>query len=97
MEDGEHSKELDIAVRVVHLACALCRRVQEGLLENGNAQVKAKDDDSPVTIAGILSLFLLFYRCSFSYCLLNAFSFNFEVGTACYMLVFVWLMENVRK
>uniref|UniRef100_A0A0A0LDM4 Uncharacterized protein n=1 Tax=Cucumis sativus TaxID=3659 RepID=A0A0A0LDM4_CUCSA len=51
MEDGEYSKELDIAVRVVHLACALCRRVQEGLLENGNAQVKAKDDDSPVTIA----------------------------------------------
>ncbi|KAA0036834.1 PAP-specific phosphatase HAL2-like [Cucumis melo var. makuwa] len=68
MEDGEYSKELDIAVRVVHLSCALCRRVQEGLLENGNAQVKAKDDDSPVTIA---------------------------VGTACYMFVFVWLMENV--
>lgn len=51
MEDGEYSKELDMAVRVVHLACALCRRVQEGLLEAGNAQVKAKDDDSPVTIA----------------------------------------------
>lgn len=60
MEDGEYSKELDIAVRVVHLSCALCRRVQEGLLENGNAQVKAKDDDSPVTIAGILSLFCCF-------------------------------------
>ncbi|XP_022139719.1 PAP-specific phosphatase HAL2-like [Momordica charantia] len=51
MEDGEYSKELDMAVRVVHLACALCRRVQEGLLSAGNAQVMAKDDDSPVTIA----------------------------------------------
>lgn len=61
MEDGEYSKELDMAVRVVHLACALCRRVQEGLLEAGNAQVKAKDDDSPVTIAGILSLFTFYF------------------------------------
>ncbi|XP_038897109.1 PAP-specific phosphatase HAL2-like [Benincasa hispida] len=51
MEDGEYSKELDMAVRVVHLACALCRRVQKGLLEAGNSQIKAKDDDSPVTIA----------------------------------------------
>lgn len=53
MEDGEYSKELDIAVRVVHLACALCRRVQEGLVLAGNDQVKAKDDDSPVTVAGM--------------------------------------------
>ncbi|XP_022940869.1 PAP-specific phosphatase HAL2-like [Cucurbita moschata] len=51
MENGEYSKELDMAVRVVHLACALCRRVQEGLLLVGNDLVKAKDDDSPVTIA----------------------------------------------
>ncbi|XP_023535110.1 PAP-specific phosphatase HAL2-like [Cucurbita pepo subsp. pepo] len=51
MDDGEFSMELDMAVRVVHLACALCRRVQEGLVSADNAQVMAKDDDSPVTIA----------------------------------------------
>lgn len=49
--------ELDMAVRVVHLACALCRRVQEGLVSADNAQVMAKDDDSPVTIAGIPFIF----------------------------------------
>ena len=62
MENGEYSKELDMAVRVVHLACALCRRVQEGLLLVGNDLVKAKDDDSPVTIAGIL-LLIFFFLC----------------------------------
>lgn len=50
--DGEsYSRELDVAVRVVHLACSLCKRVQEGLVTNGNDQVHSKDDDSPVTVA----------------------------------------------
>ncbi|GMH05661.1 hypothetical protein Nepgr_007501 [Nepenthes gracilis] len=52
MGDGaKFSKELDVAVRVVHLACSLCRRVQESLLSADGLQVKSKDDDSPVTVA----------------------------------------------
>ncbi|PRQ31394.1 putative 3'(2'),5'-bisphosphate nucleotidase [Rosa chinensis] len=51
MEDDKYAKELDVAVRVVHMACALCQRVQEGLVSASTDQVKSKDDDSPVTIA----------------------------------------------
>ena len=59
MEDDTYAKELDVAVRVVHMACALCQRVQEGLVSAGTDQVKAKDDDSPVTIAGMYFEFFL--------------------------------------
>ena len=52
MEDEKYSKELDVAVRVVHMACSLCQRVQKGLASMNSAQVKSKDDDSLVTIAG---------------------------------------------
>lgn len=53
MEVGEDklSRELDVAVRVVHLACSLCQRVQERLLSTSAEVVKSKDDDSPVTVA----------------------------------------------
>ncbi|KAK9269729.1 hypothetical protein L1049_001507 [Liquidambar formosana] len=51
MEDEKYSKELDVAVRVVHMACNLCQRVQEGLISKSSEQVKSKDDDSPVTVA----------------------------------------------
>ncbi|KAL6205665.1 hypothetical protein ACLB2K_022920 [Fragaria x ananassa] len=51
MEDDKYAKELDVAVRAVHMACALCQRVQEGLVSASIDQVKSKDDDSPVTIA----------------------------------------------
>ncbi|XP_015895939.3 PAP-specific phosphatase HAL2-like [Ziziphus jujuba] len=51
MEGGRYSKELDVAVRVVHLACSLCQKVQEGLATTNSDQVKSKDDDSPVTVA----------------------------------------------
>ncbi|CAL5335910.1 unnamed protein product [Camellia sinensis] len=51
MEDEKYSKELDVAVRVVHLACFLCQRVQEGLVSTNSDHVKSKDDDSPVTVA----------------------------------------------
>lgn len=54
MEGGRYSKELDVAVRVVHLACSLCQKVQEGLATTNSDQVKSKDDDSPVTVAGTL-------------------------------------------
>jgi 3'(2'), 5'-bisphosphate nucleotidase len=52
MEDDKYAKELDVAVRVVHMACSLCQRVQEGLVSASSDQVKSKVDDSPVTIAG---------------------------------------------
>lgn len=53
MGSENYSKELDVAVRVVHMACSLCQRVQEGLVSvEKSEQVKSKDDDSPVTIAG---------------------------------------------
>ncbi|KAL2327697.1 hypothetical protein Fmac_021124 [Flemingia macrophylla] len=51
MEEDKYAKELEVAVRVVHVACALCERVQERLLANDN--VLSKDDDSPVTVAGV--------------------------------------------
>ncbi|KAK2639181.1 hypothetical protein Ddye_026976 [Dipteronia dyeriana] len=52
MEEGKYTKELDVAVRVVHLACSLCQRVQKKLVVSTNgAHVKSKDDDSPVTVA----------------------------------------------
>ncbi|KAL7249528.1 hypothetical protein ACSBR1_011679 [Camellia fascicularis] len=51
MEDEKYSKELDVAVRAVHLACFLCQRVQEGLVSTNSDHVKSKDDDSPVTVA----------------------------------------------
>lgn len=53
MEDKDiYAKELDVAVRVVHMACSLCRRVQERVVSTRGDQVKSKDDDSPVTVAG---------------------------------------------
>ena len=59
MEADNYSKELDVAVRVVHLACSLCMKVQEGLVSKSSDHVKAKDDDSPVTVAGTVFFFEL--------------------------------------
>ncbi|CAI8583805.1 unnamed protein product [Vicia faba] len=50
MEDQNYANELEIAVRIVHVACALCGRVQEKLLAT---EVVSKDDDSPVTVADL--------------------------------------------
>lgn len=53
MGENNYAKELDVAVRVVHMACSLCQRVQEGLVSSiSNDLVKSKDDDSLVTVAG---------------------------------------------
>ncbi|CAL1352798.1 unnamed protein product [Linum trigynum] len=51
MGDANYARELGVAVRAVHMACALCQRVQAGLVSHGTGQVKSKDDDSPVTVA----------------------------------------------
>ncbi|KAJ3679444.1 hypothetical protein LUZ60_017455 [Juncus effusus] len=42
--------ELKVAVRAVQMACSLCQRVQEELLQNQRLKVD-KDDLSPVTVA----------------------------------------------
>ncbi|KAH9289002.1 hypothetical protein KI387_033119, partial [Taxus chinensis] len=47
---GKYDRELEIAVRAVHLACALCQRVQERLMKN-EEKVNSKDDSSFVTVA----------------------------------------------
>lgn len=59
MDGGMYSEELTVAVKVVHMACCLCQRVQERLVGTSSEQVKSKDDDSPVTIAGISHFILL--------------------------------------
>ncbi|GLU23432.1 hypothetical protein SLE2022_394350 [Rubroshorea leprosula] len=51
MDEDKYAKELEVAVRIVHIACSLCQKVQKGLLSASNEQVKSKDDDSPVTVA----------------------------------------------
>uniref|UniRef100_A0A1D1ZBR6 3'(2'),5'-bisphosphate nucleotidase n=1 Tax=Anthurium amnicola TaxID=1678845 RepID=A0A1D1ZBR6_9ARAE len=51
MDSGKYAKELDVAVRVVQMACSLCQGVQDGLLRRGKDQVKSKADDSLVTVA----------------------------------------------
>ncbi|KAE9461815.1 hypothetical protein C3L33_06276, partial [Rhododendron williamsianum] len=50
-ETEEYSKELEVAVRAVQMACLLCQRVQENFITKTNGQVHSKDDNSPVTIA----------------------------------------------
>lgn len=51
MENEEYSKELNVAVRVVHMACSLCEKVQKQLISTNSDQVMSKDDDSLVTVA----------------------------------------------
>ncbi|KAK3028521.1 hypothetical protein RJ639_038589 [Escallonia herrerae] len=47
----KYSKELEVAVRAVHMACLMCQRVQEILVSKGIDQVQSKEDNSPVTVA----------------------------------------------
>ncbi|KAI4374718.1 hypothetical protein MLD38_012681 [Melastoma candidum] len=62
MEGGESTvsaKELEVAVKAVHLACGLCERVQRRLVSSRGVErggtsppiISSKDDDSPVTVA----------------------------------------------
>lgn len=75
MERVNWSEELNVAVRIVHMACFLCQRVQENLVSTNGDQVKSKDDDSLVTIAGNVSFnfkfILLFYLGVFVFKLWN--------------------------
>lgn len=51
-EPEQYSKELDVAVRTVQLACFLCQRVQESIISKSGDEILSKDDHSPVTVAG---------------------------------------------
>lgn len=82
ISDG-YCKELEIAVRAVHMACLLCQRVQENLLSETSEHVHSKEDDSPVTIAGMSS-------CCSIYCVLVNWVFVGELGKEkdCVFLLF---------
>ena len=101
MEGDKYYEELGVAVRVVHLACSLCQRVQEGLVSMSSDQVKSKDDDSPVTVAGmylrlksLLSTWGLFF-----FFLVACFECDvFWIWCVIFvymLLVSVWLLRNV--
>nr|GEV29566.1 PAP-specific phosphatase HAL2-like [Tanacetum cinerariifolium] len=47
--DEKYGKEMEVAVKAVHVACLLCQKVQSNLIFNDDVQ--AKHDNSPVTIA----------------------------------------------
>ncbi|KAK6932504.1 Inositol monophosphatase-like [Dillenia turbinata] len=47
----KYSKELDVAVRAVQMACSLCQRVQESIISKTSDVVQSKEDNSPVTVA----------------------------------------------
>ncbi|CAL1397865.1 unnamed protein product [Linum trigynum] len=46
-----YTKELEVAVRAVQMACSLCQKVQQKLISKSQDQVQAKEDNSPVTVA----------------------------------------------
>jgi len=55
-QSEEYSKELDVAVRAVQMACSLCQKVQETLISKSS-----KDCNSSVTVAGEYSLIVKFF------------------------------------
>lgn len=52
MEAAGYEKEVEVAVRVVQMACSLCQKVQESLVRSPPDLITSKDDRSPVTVAG---------------------------------------------
>ncbi|KAG6517378.1 PAP-specific phosphatase HAL2-like isoform X1 [Zingiber officinale] len=50
-EEEKYARELDVAVRVVQMACSLCQRVQSRLVAREKGKVTSKEDNSPVTVA----------------------------------------------
>lgn len=51
-ESCSFERELEVSVKAVQMACALCKRVQEGLISKTGNGFQSKDDNSPVTVAG---------------------------------------------
>lgn len=60
----EYEKELEVGVRVVQLACCLCQKIQKGSFGPNPDLVVSKLDDSPVTVAGMFFLDLMFFNAS---------------------------------
>jgi len=57
----DYAREMEVAVRVVQVACTLCQRVQDSLLHpsaDAGGRVHSKLDRSPVTVAGSYSLLI---------------------------------------
>ncbi|OAY26116.1 PAP-specific phosphatase HAL2-like [Manihot esculenta] len=50
-EPEKYSKEMEVAVRAVQMACSLCQKIQDSVISKATSQVQAKDDNSPVTVA----------------------------------------------
>ncbi|XAR66409.1 3'(2'),5'-bisphosphate nucleotidase [Bertholletia excelsa] len=50
-QTDKYSKELEVAVRAVQMACLLCQKVQESLISKTTTPVQSKEDNSLVTIA----------------------------------------------
>lgn len=95
-ERGRYSKELDVAVRAVQMACWICQKVQDTLVykadnnsssDNNGKQVHAKDDHSPVTIAGKKKSQLLLFPLCWIIQFLDWASWVFVVNPVC----LVWM------
>lgn len=75
MENNKYAKELEVGVKVVQMACSLCKTVQKGVVSGSFNQVKSKNDDSPVTVAGNFFIihtsngYMLRLHIPFKYCL----------------------------
>lgn len=76
MENNKYAKELEVGVKVVQMACSLCKTVQKALVSGSFNQVKSKNDDSPVTVAGNL---FFYFKWVFSDCL-------FLLNTVCLLI-----------
>lgn len=78
-KDDKYAEELEVAVRVVIMVCSLCQRLQQKLVSDsgGGGHVKSKDDDSPVTVAG---LWILIFNSTILLCFWAIFLFNFPDG-----------------
>ncbi|GLT33498.1 hypothetical protein SLA2020_080820 [Shorea laevis] len=50
-EPEKYSRELDVAVRAVQMACSLCQKVQDNLISKTNNQIHSQDGNSAVTVA----------------------------------------------
>lgn len=97
-EGEKYSKELDVAVRVVQMACCICQRVQESLIQSSNGLIKSKEDDSPVTVAGNVGLgFCRFFCCGLVWFLIYFLWVCFELGICCWVGFFLGLEMNLVR
>lgn len=80
----KYAKELDVAVKAVQMACSLCQKVQESLISKTNSQIHSKDDNSPVTVAGMnwpTKFCALFFFCKLGF-----------LRWSCFLICFCWFL-----